>query len=122
MAELDPAGVRARLIAERDELTQRIAALTSDLDAVAAAAAGSNIDDEHDPEGATVAFEREQLAAIRDRDMQQLIEVDAALDRVAAGSYGRCESCGQPIAAERLEALPATRWCVRCAARRGRSG
>ena len=44
-------------------------------------------------------------------------EIGAALDRVGAGAYGRCEDCGEPIGAERLEVLPATRQCVRCAAR-----
>jgi RNA polymerase-binding transcription factor DksA len=40
-------------------------------------------------------------------------EVDAALQRIADGTYGRCEVDGEPIPDERLEALPATRYCVR---------
>ncbi len=43
-----------------------------------------------------------------------LREVEAALERMDAGSYGRCQKCGQPIAEERLEALPAARLCIAC--------
>jgi RNA polymerase-binding protein DksA len=43
-----------------------------------------------------------------------LREVEAALERMDAGTYGRCQKCGQPIAEERLEALPATRLCIVC--------
>jgi RNA polymerase-binding transcription factor DksA len=118
MRDVDTQNARTRLIAQRDEVTARIASIAADLDAVAAASAGSNIDDEHDPEGASVAFEREQLAAIRAQDERQLGEIDQALRRVEAGEYGRCEACGEPIADERLAALPATRWCVNCASRR----
>lgn len=110
--------VARRLDDERAEVAQRVAAMSAELDAVAAATAGSNVDDEHDPEGATVAFEREQLAALRSRAEQALAEIDAARERLDAGTYGRCEMGGEPIAAERLAALPATRWCVTCAARR----
>jgi RNA polymerase-binding transcription factor DksA len=83
---------------------------------VASAVAGSNIDDEHDPEGSTVAFEREQYAAMRAQAQQHLADVDAALARLAAGAYGRCERCGEPIADARLDALPAARRCITCAA------
>jgi RNA polymerase-binding transcription factor DksA len=90
--------------------------MTGDLAALAAASANSNLDDEHDPEGTTVAFEREQAAALRARAEHHLAEVDAALRRLDEGSYGRCERCGRDIPAERLDALPATRTCVACAA------
>jgi RNA polymerase-binding transcription factor DksA len=96
----------------------RLVSLTADLQNLVAAAADSNLDDEHDPEGATIAFEREQLAALREQARQQLDEARAALDRLAAGRYGNCESCGAAIATERLSARPTTRYCLRCAARR----
>jgi RNA polymerase-binding transcription factor DksA len=76
------------------------------------------LDDEHDPEGATIAFEREQLTAFRAAAELRVAELDAALGRVAAGSYGVCEVCGRSIDESRLEALPSTRWCITCAARR----
>lgn len=43
---------------------------------------------------------------------EQLDDVDAALERIDAGTYGRCEKCGGPIGDARLEAIPATRFCI----------
>lgn len=111
-------GPRQLLAEHRAEVEASIADLSRDLGAVQAANADANIDDEHDPEGATTAFEREQLAAALERATLQLREIDAATDRLRTGRYGLCERCGRPIPPERLEALPATRWCRDCAARR----
>lgn len=120
--DMDDRAVGERLKAERQDAVERLAAMSADLATLAAAAAGSNLDDEHDPEGATVAFEREQLAARRAQTERHLTELDAALERLRTGRYGRCEGCGEPIAAARLEVLPATRLCVRCAANHHRPG
>lgn len=109
---------RRLLAADRAATAQRVASMTADLEAVMAASLGSNADDEHDPEGSTIAFEREQMAALRSRAQDHLTELAAASDRIVAGRYGRCELCGRPISDDRLSALPATRWCVSCAAPR----
>ena len=85
---------------------------------VVAAAVDANADDEHDPEGATIAFEREQVAALLAQARRRVEELGAALERSRAGAYGRCESCGLPIGDARLEARPAARTCISCAARR----
>lgn len=114
---MDEQQVAATLAEEREATLARIATMTAELEDVAAAAAGDNIDDEHDPEGTTVAFEREQLAALRTQAQNHLADVDAALQRLAAGRYGLCEQCGQPIGEERLAALPAVRLCITCASR-----
>ena len=74
-----------------------------------------NADDEHDPEGATIAFERSQVDALVRQTEQHLAEVDAALARLADGTYGLCERCGRPIPEGRLEARPVARTCVPCA-------
>ncbi|MBI3304101.1 MAG: TraR/DksA C4-type zinc finger protein [Deltaproteobacteria bacterium] len=55
------------------------------------------------------------LARLDDQGRRALAEIDAALRRIAEGTYGTCEGCGQSIAAARLRALPATRFCVDCA-------
>jgi DnaK suppressor protein len=99
-----------------DRTARRVEELTGLLAAIVDASNNANLDDEHDPEGATVAFEREQVAALLERAQQQLADLDDALARVADGTYGICERCGSPIPAERLEAQPATRTCVACAA------
>jgi DnaK suppressor protein len=75
-------------------------------------------DDEHDPEGATIAFERAQLETLLEQARSQLGDLDEATRRVQAGSYGICESCGERIASERLAARPAARTCISCASAR----
>jgi DnaK suppressor protein len=99
----------------RAETLAQIDALTREFDAVVAASESSNADDEHDPEGATIAFERQQVVALLAQARQRLADVDDALARAAAGDYGRCVQCGQEIAPERLAARPQARTCIRCA-------
>ncbi|MDS1115706.1 TraR/DksA C4-type zinc finger protein [Gordonia westfalica] len=112
---LDESG--ASLIAERVRTAALIESLSARLAAVIEATADAASDDEHDPEGTTLAVERGQLVAQIDRSRVRLEEIDAALERLGRGAYGRCETCGEPIDPERLEVLPAARQCVRCAAR-----
>jgi DnaK suppressor protein len=109
---------RERVAGERASVAGTVAALGRDFDRIVAAAEGVATDDEHDPEGATIAFERAQVAALLARAREQLAALDRAADRIADGSYGTCEVCGRPIAAERLAALPATTSCIGCAGRR----
>ena len=101
--------------AERAAVLAQIAALTREFDGVVAASRSSNADDEHDPEGATIAFERQQVAALLGAARRRLADVEAALERRAAGGYGVCEVCGGSIPAERLAARPSARTCVSCA-------
>ena len=94
----------------------QVAALRADLAAVFAATAGANTDDEHDPEGATIAFERSQLAMSIEAAQRRVVEVQAARTRVLAGNYGRCLRCRTEIGAARLAARPSTELCISCAA------
>jgi DnaK suppressor protein len=94
---------------------RRLADLRGDYRGFVEASQDTNADDEHDPEGATIAFERSQVGALVRQAETQLEEVDAALARVAAGTYGTCTSCGLPIPAGRLAARPAAATCVACA-------
>ena len=115
---IDMKSARDRLATENAQALQRLADLTSDFDAVVAASRDTNADDEHDPEGATIAFERSQIEALARQAEHHLVEIDAALKRLDAGTYGTCEACGTPIGTERLEARPAARVCILCAASR----
>lgn len=110
--------LRAALVERRSEAEARLTSLGRHFQDIVDAADGANVDDEHDPEGATIAFERSQVDALARRAEQDVEEVDAALERIAAGDYGVCEVCGRPIPVERLRARPAARTCVTCAARR----
>src|SRR4051794_30777017 len=100
---------RARLERERQKTVDRLVSLTGDFDEVVAASRDSNADDEHDPEGSTIAFERSQLGALVEQARRHLTEIDAAVGRVAAGTHKTCERCGQPISDERLRARPVAR-------------
>ena len=110
-------GLTARLERERELAAGRLGGMQDDVEAMIAASLDSNADDEHDPEGATIAFERAQLSSLTERTRRQLVEIDGAISRVASGTYGRCEACGQPIGDTRLEARPSARTCIGCALR-----
>jgi DnaK suppressor protein len=103
------------LHALREQTQRTILEMARDFEAVLHASTDTNADDEHDPEGSTIAFERAQLGALLDSARHTLAEIDSALDRVEAGTYGRCEICGTAISPERLEARPAARLCLTCA-------
>jgi RNA polymerase-binding transcription factor DksA len=64
-----------------------------------------------------VTAERGEAEALAGELRDALAEVEAAIARVAEGTYGRCERCGEPISAARLEAKPAARRCIACASR-----
>lgn len=110
---------RERLAAERDGTHAQMAALNRDFDAIVEANALVAVDDEHDPDGASTAFERAHVAALLARARDHLDALDRALERLEQGVYGRCEVCGEQIPAERLDVRPATTTCVRCAAAPG---
>jgi RNA polymerase-binding transcription factor DksA len=109
------AGVREVLEEKRGRARQRVAALEAEFAGLAEAASSGGTDDEHDPEGATLAFERQHAAALLAAAREQVAAFDAALRRVTDGSYGVCVRCGRPIGAERLAARPAATTCIRCA-------
>jgi RNA polymerase-binding transcription factor DksA len=87
---------------------------------VLSSATSTTGDDEHDPEGATIGFERAQAQALLDEAVAALAALDAALERQRAGTYGVCVDCGGPIGEERLAARPAALRCIGCESRRRR--
>ena len=103
------------LAAERAAALAQIEALNREFEGVVDASRASNADDEHDPEGATIAFERQQVVALLEQARQRLADVEMAVRNVEGGIYGICETCGRPIGAERLAARPAARTCIDCA-------
>jgi DnaK suppressor protein len=110
-----PADVAAVLAAERSDTQARIETMSQEYANIVAASADANADDEHDPEGSTIAFERAQLGAVIEQARRHLADLDLAVERVAAGTYAKCEDCGGAIPLERLEARPAVRTCIDCA-------
>jgi RNA polymerase-binding protein DksA len=76
--------------------------------------------DNHPGDMATSTFDRELDATLEGNEERLLGAIDAALQRIEDGTYGVCRSCGQPIGAERLEALPWTTQCIDCKRREER--
>jgi RNA polymerase-binding protein DksA len=114
------ATARELLLAGQQRAGQRAAALEREFADLAQAASSAGTDDEHDPEGATLAFERQHAAALLDAAREQLTAIEAALHRLETDTYGICERCGQPIGDDRLAARPAAVTCIRCAAKDSR--
>jgi len=103
-----------RLLADQRERTlARLTVLTGEHAGFVEASLDSNADDEHDPEGATIAFERSQVDSLITQAREQLRAIEAAHARLDAGTWGTCEVCGEPIADGRLEVRPTATRCIR---------
>jgi DnaK suppressor protein len=110
------ADLRSVLDADRAVVLSRMQTLSGEFDDLVAASADANIDDEHDPEGATIAFERAQVSALLDQARRHLADLDLARMKLDQGGYGLCEHCGLDISPVRLAARPTARTCISCAA------
>jgi RNA polymerase-binding protein DksA len=105
MPSSDPDIARTALLAERQRLLDELA---ETIQAPGQMTYGSQA------AAATQVFEQQRDLALRDRAQQQLEQVDAAIGRIEAGTFGTCVRCGREIAAERLEALPWAAHCIDC--------
>lgn len=95
-----------KLLADRDRLLAEIAARDAEIAKV-------QIDDSEDKN--VERLDDEVLAATTENDRQDLARIDAALARIADGSYGICATCEEPIAEARLNAQPDAILCIDCA-------
>jgi DnaK suppressor protein len=68
--------------------------------------------DQHPGDLGSETFEHEKNLSLLEQVSDELLQIEAAFHRLEQGTYGTCQACGRPIAAERLEALPASRFCV----------
>ena len=116
MDERDAARIRATIAAEHRRSAEQVAALEGSFAGIVEAAQSTSTDDEHDPEGATIAYERAQVSALLRQARDDLAALDAANVRLADGSITTCVVCGGPIPIDRILALPTAKACVRCAA------
>lgn len=109
--------IAQRLAEEEATLRPRIAALERTVQELIESGLETNVDDEHDPDGATIGYERSQAQSLLDRARLDLATVAEAERRLADDpTFGTCDVCGGAIGVERLLARPATTTCVRCAA------
>jgi RNA polymerase-binding transcription factor DksA len=105
------ADLRASLELEQMHLRQQLADL-------GLGSGGTLVFDHNFADSSQVTAERAENEALGKSLQDTLAEVDAALGKLDAGTFGQCERCGQEIAPARLEAKPAARLCIECAARR----
>ncbi|NIL77265.1 RNA polymerase-binding transcription factor DksA [Rhodococcus sp. B10] len=115
---MDPDVARHRIDEVRAATAARLVSLREQFAAIVAGSEFSTADDEHDPEGSTIAFERAKISGLARDAEDELRELDAAAARLDAGTYGRCERCGSAISDARLEALVTARRCIDCTGRR----
>lgn len=99
----------------RADVEARLARLNADERSLLVDRADGTADDEHDPEGSTLSAEWSRVDALRRGAQAELVEIDAALQRVADGTYGICARCGRRIPDERMEVRPMAELCVACA-------
>ena len=98
---------RALLLEEREAHTRQAAGLRAEAEQLAEERDPGDVQfDEESGQGDTMNVERERDLALSAQAMQQVLEIDAALEKIDKGTYGLCERCGQPIPQERLQALP----------------
>ncbi|HZM39358.1 MAG TPA: TraR/DksA C4-type zinc finger protein [Acidimicrobiales bacterium] len=98
--------LRGQLEDERVRLTKQIAALQVGHEESLAY-------DENFADSGQVAAEQGENKALLNQLNEQLDEIRRALAKFDSGTYGLCERCGEPIAEARLEAMPATRFCIK---------
>jgi len=109
--------LRGVLIADKEATESLIARLIDDLDSFTDARKDGATDDEHDPEGPTLAFERSQSTAILEQTRQHFAQIESAMLRLDDGSFGVCATCGKEIPFARLEVRPYSTQCVACASK-----
>ena len=100
------AAVRASLEEERASLHEQLGEIRGE-----SPDAGPSFDENFADSG-QVAAEQGEVRVVASTLQEQLDDVEHALQRLDEGTYGTCEVCGQAIAEARLEAMPATRFCI----------
>ncbi len=106
---------RDALNGRRSELLERQGRLDASLSDAREARSGGQADDEHDPEGPTMAATWSQLTGLHEDFELEWTEIDHALQRIDVGTYGVCVKCGRPIGVARLRARPFAELCIDCA-------
>ena len=108
-------GQRKALLEERDTYLRQAETLKAEADALAEDMEPGDVQfDEESGEGDTINVERERDLALSAQARAAVEEIDRALEKIDAGTYGVCEQCGENIPKERLKALPYAALCVRC--------
>ncbi|HEX6596509.1 MAG TPA: TraR/DksA C4-type zinc finger protein [Acidimicrobiales bacterium] len=106
---------RALLLSERANYAQQAETLRAEAEQLAAEMEPGDVQfDEESGEGGTMNVERERDLALSAQARAAVDEIDRALAKLDAGTYGVCERCGEPIKRARLKALPYASMCIAC--------
>jgi DnaK suppressor protein len=107
--------IRKRLMEQREELQNQLAAIEESATGLSQSEMSGEVSyDEDFADAGSFTFEREKEFSIANNVTDLRTKTDRALHRIEEGSYGICESCGQPIEAARLKALPHVTLCLKC--------
>ncbi|MDX6485160.1 MAG: DnaK suppressor protein [Gaiellaceae bacterium] len=115
MSAIDGADYRKRLEEEKARLVHAVGFLVKENPGSISEELGELAEggtDNHLADTATAMYDRELDDGLEEGARETLVEIDAALQRIDAGTYGSCEVCGKPIGAERLSAIPWARLCI----------
>lgn len=107
MAEQDLERLRKKLLRQRAEVFRGLRDLEQDWQELG----GHEIEVEEEAQKAALT---ELFSQLDEREQREIEEIDLALSKMAGVGYGLCEECEKPIPLARLEALPATRYCLAC--------
>ncbi len=111
---IDLAAVRQRLLDERERVSAEVVHFQADLGRSIEEATDEDGNDSHLADSASETLDREIEQTLEDNAEHLLAAIDAALERIDEGTYGRCGRCGGEINPERLEALPYATKCIEC--------
>lgn len=103
----------------RAQATARLAAMDATIAELRADRGADVADDEHDPEGVTLSGEWARIAGLHEAAVREIAEIDDAVQRWVAGTYGVCVDCGRGIPVARLRVRPFATRCVSCAEKAG---
>ena len=121
MSAIDTESFRQRLLAERQRVVDAIEYLHHENPSSVEEESDERPSDNHLAEGATITLDRELDYTLEESVTRALKAIDAALERIAEGTFGTCRSCGLPIGPDRLEAIPYAMLCIDCQRREERS-
>jgi DnaK suppressor protein len=111
--------IRTRLESERKRLLNELDGLQANVQPAEVRREGSPFGKRE--EEATESFELEKRLALEKQTRANIAEIELALDKFKKGTYGLCDICGQPIPADRLEAVPYANLCLSCKAKYAKS-
>jgi RNA polymerase-binding transcription factor DksA len=118
-SSVEPSELRALLDELAHDARTRLASIEASMTRLRQERSVDVADDEHDPDGATLSGEWAHVVGVQEAARREIAEIDDAVGRWEAGTYGICVDCGRPIPIARLRVRPFAIRCVACAEKAG---